>query len=299
MAAQRQTDDYLFDLYRRYVGEPESRTDVYVGFGLFLGGIGLAAVALVLFLLSVTLERPSDAYWTVAQFAYAFGMVALPVLMTGIVVLLSVERRVLVVSGLGVAIIFLAVGGFVWAFPDDWNFHGENYTIHVVATYAVGFAALAASTGGALIGHYLDVAASRPAPDDDESAETAETVSEAEVERDIESAMEDVEISWGGVEKNETTRLSFTDEEFEASNLDSGATTVRSSGIDAQVSSLKGLKGGEGKTTTSSGGVDDQSAKLNELRERKRAEAEAAEAQGGLLARLKHWLIGDDSTGKA
>lgn len=296
MAAQRQTDGYLFDLYRQYVGEPESRTDVYVGFGLFLGGIGLAAVALVLFLLSTTLERPSDAYWTVAQLAYAFGMIALPVLMSGIVVLLSAERRVLAVSGLGVAVTFLAVGGFVFAFPDDWNFHGENYTIHVVATYAVGFATLTASTGAALIGHYLDLAASTP-PGDETSAETAETVSDEEIEQDIESAMDDVEISWGGVEKDDNSQLSFTDQEFEGVNLESGTKTVRSSGIDDQVAGLKGLKGGENKTTTSSGGVDDQTAKLKELREQKRKEAEADE--GGLLetiesvlSRLKDRLFG-------
>ncbi len=45
MAAEQAADGYLFDLYRRYIGEPEDRTDVYVGFGLFLGGIGLAIVA--------------------------------------------------------------------------------------------------------------------------------------------------------------------------------------------------------------------------------------------------------------
>ena len=283
MAAQRQTDGYLFDLYRQYVGEPESRTDVYVGFGLFLGGIGLAAVALLLFLWSAMLGRGTSPYWTVAQFSYAFGMIALPVIMLGIVVLLPAERRVLATSGLGVAITLLAVGGFVWAFPDDWNFHGENYTIHVVSTYAVGFAALVASTGAALIAHYLDLAASvgrTPEEDDEDDVH----YSDEEIERDIERAMEDVELSWGGVEKNDTTRLSFSDNDLEASNLDTGAKTVRSSGVDAQVAGLKGLKGGENKTTTSSGGVDEQTAKLKELREQREKEKQAADESGGLLS---------------
>ncbi|WIV67273.1 DUF7139 domain-containing protein [Natrialbaceae archaeon AArc-T1-2] len=306
MEAEGATDGYLFDLYRRYVGEPEDRTDVYVGFGLFLGGIAFAVVAFLLFLLSTTLERPSDVYWTVAQIAYAVGMISLPVAMVGIVVLLPSERRVLVTSVAGVAVATLAVGGFVWSYPSDWNFHGDNYTAHVVAAYAIGLAGIVASTGAALIAHYLDLAKTTDATTAS-TPEEPEHYSDEEIQRDIDEAMDGVELSWGGVEKSENTQLSFTDHDFDSVDLEGGTKTVRSSGVDDQVSGLKGLKGGEKETATSSSTVDDQTAKLTELREKQRTdEAPKPTGDDGLLARVKRLFAGikrrlgddEDATGR-
>ena len=286
MPAERSTDGYLFDLYRRYVGEPEARTDVYVGFGLFLGGIGLAIVALLLFAWSSTLEAPSSEYFAWVQPAYALGMIALPATMLGIVVLLPSERRVQYISIAGVAVTIAAVGGFVWSYPSDWNTHGANYTIYVVAAYAIGLAGLTASTGAALIAHYLDLAAT-PATEASSDEEDEEHYSDEEIRSDIDAAMEGVELSWGGVEKTEHKRLSFTEHEFEGVDLDAGTKTKRSSGVDSQVAGLKGLKGGETKTTTSSSTVDDQTEKLRALREQQQMEELATEESPGLLARLK------------
>ena len=275
MAAEGRNEGRLFDLYRTYIGEPEDRTDVYLGFGLFLGGIGLAVVALILFVWSSTLDPRSPEYFTWLTPAYMIGMVSLPVLMLGIVVLLPAEQRVLYVSVTGLTITVIAAIGFWRVYPSDW-LYGDNYTAIVVATYAIGLAAITASTGAALIAHYLDMARSvRTLESDDDEDEEGETISDEDVRADIDDAMEGVELSWGGVEKTDHKRLSFTETEFEASNLDTGAKTTRSSGVDAQVANLKGLKGGEKKKTTSSSTVDDQTAKLKELREKRRQEQEA------------------------
>ncbi|RQG97605.1 DUF7139 domain-containing protein [Natrarchaeobius oligotrophus] len=273
MAAESFENGYLFDLYRRYIGEPEDRTDVYLGFGLFLGGIGLAAVALVLFLWSGTFEPRSSAHIAWAQPAYALVLVALPAMMLGIVVLLPSERRVLYASVAGTAVTLVAVVGFLYAYPYDWNGYGNDYTAQVVGVYAVGLAAITASTGAALIGHYLDMAraADRIDGDADDDEET-ESYSDEEIRRDIDDAMDGVELSWGGVEKSDHSRLQFSGDEFDDVDVDVQAKTTRSSGVDAQVAGLKGLRGGETKTTTSSSTVDDQTAKLRELREQKRAE---------------------------
>ena len=296
MPAEQPVDGYLFDLYRRYIGEPEDRTDVYVGFGLFLGGIGLASIALLLFLWSSTFEARSAAHLTWAEPAYGIVMIALPLLMLGIVVLLPAERRVLYTSIAGVAITAVAVAGFVYAYPDDWNGYGADYTAQVVATYAVGLAGVTASTGAALIAHYLDMAQRADAVETDEEDDEDE-LSDADVQADIDEAMEDVELSWGGVEKTEHTRLSFSEDQFDDVSVETsaGTKTTRSSGVDAQVAGLKGLKGGETKTTTSSSTVDDQTAKLKELREQQRAEELATEDDGGsplsgLLDRFRQLL---------
>ena len=284
MSAEQPPDGYLFDLYRRYIGEPEDRTDIYVGFSLFLGGIGLGIISLLLVLWSSRFEVRTDAYFTWTEPASALVMLALPLLMLGIVVLLPSERRVLYTSVAGVAVTAAAVVAFLYAYPDDWNGYGADYTAEVVAVYAVGLAGVTASTGAALIAHYLDMAreVNRVETDD----ESGESYSDEEIQQDIDEAMDGVELSWGGVEKTEHTRLSFSEDEFDEVDVDSvGTTTTRSSGVDAQVAGLKGLKGGETKKTTSSSTVDDQTQKLKELREQKRAE-QAAEDDGGFTSSL-------------
>jgi len=299
MAAEDPPEGYLFDLYRRYIGEPDDSTDVYVGFGLFIGGIGLAIIALVLFIWGSTLEYRGPEYFAVLRPAYAIGMVSLPALMLGIVVLLPSERRMRYVSVASVGLTALAAIGFVYAYPGDW-LHGADYTPHVLGTYAIGLAGVTAATGASLIGHYLDAARAaqehqQAAEEDDEDDDPAYT--DEEIRADIEGAMEGVELSWGGVAKTENTRLSFSDHDFDSSELDSNlaAKTTRSSGVDNQVAGLKGLKGGETKTARSTSTVDDQTQKLKELREQKRAE-EATEAEakasgsssvGSLLERIR------------
>lgn len=273
MAAEQAPDGYLFDLYRRYIGEPEDRADVYVGFGLFLGGIGLAIVALVLFLWGNTHEARSAGYFAWVGPAYALAMVSLPVVMLGIVTLLPSERRMLYTSIGGAAITLAAVAGFLFVYPRHWNGYNNDYTVQVVAVYAVGLAGITASTGAALIAHYLDMAQQADVVATDDEDDDPD-VTDAEVQQDIDDAMDGVELSWGGVEKTEHKRLSFSEDDFDDVDVDTnvGTTTTRSSGVDAQVAGLKGLKGGETKQTTSSSTVDDQTAKLKELREQQRAE---------------------------
>ncbi|WP_254763992.1 DUF7139 domain-containing protein [Natrinema marinum] len=286
MAAEQAADGYLFDLYRRYIGEPEDRTDVYVGFGLFLGGIGLAIVGLLLFLWGNTFEARTAGYFAWVGPAYALAMTALPVTMLGIVTLLPSERRMLYASIGGVAITLAAVAGFLAAYPHHWNGYGNDYTVEIIATYAVGLAGITASTGAALIAHYLDMAQQADAVATGDETEAEPELTDADVRQDIDEAMEGVELSWGGVEKTEHKRLSFSENDFDDVDVDTdaGTTTTRSTGVDAQVAGLKGLKGGETKQTTSSSTVDDQTAKLKELREQRRAEELATADDEGVAA---------------
>ncbi|MFC3959881.1 DUF7139 domain-containing protein [Halovivax cerinus] len=275
----------LFDLYRSYIGEPDSERDVYVGFGLFLCGIVLAGVALALFVVGTQHAYRTESFFAWVQPAYALGMLSLPVVMLGIVILLPSERRVLAVSVVGVAITIAATAGFLYAYPDDWNGWGNDYTVPIVTVYAVGLAGISASTGAALIAHYLDLARQIEvtADDDDET----EHYTDEEISADIDEAMADVELSWGGVERSDNTTLTFTDNEFSDAEIgDVGVTKTRSSGVQSQVSGLKGMKQGEAKTATSTGTVDDQTAKLKELREQQRAD-DLATAERGVAGRVR------------
>ncbi|SNZ04877.1 hypothetical protein SAMN06269185_0708 [Natronoarchaeum philippinense] len=284
-------DNKLFELYEQYLGEPDAETDVYLGFGLFFVGIAFAVIALGLFAWSGAFVYGTDGFWSRRAPAFALGMLSVPTLLLSLVVLLPVERRA-TVSGLGGwTITLLSVVAFWQVYPSNWNVAGAtDYSIQVTAVYAVGMTVLTASTGAALIAHQL--ARARPGPADiepvDDEDEEETTYTTEEIEADIENAMEGVDLSWGGVEKHESKRLEFsTDTEFEAASVDGEATTTRESGgVDAQVSGLRQLKGGEKKTQTSESTVDDQTNKLKELREQRRKEEAADDGDDGLAGSI-------------
>jgi len=292
MAESKETDNRLFEWYRTYIGEPDARTDVYLGFGLFFGGIALGVIALVLFLWGSAAEPRTAAYFARMGPAYTLGMLSLPAAMIGIVVLLPVEQRAQYAAAVGGAVNLLAVVGFNLVYPSDWNGYGADYTLEVVAAYATGLTVVVGATGAALVAHQL--ARVRPQPGDIEPVEDdddGEEISDEQIESDIESAMEGVDMSWGGVEKHEGRKISVnTDSDIDVSGMDVEAETSRSTGVDSQVQGLRQMKGGEKKTATSESTVDDQTAKLNELRQQKREEDEASSSDdrglGGLLSRL-------------
>jgi len=120
---------------------------------------------------------------------------------------------------------------------------------------------------------------------DEETDDAESELTDAEIQQDIDDAMDGVELSWGGVQKTEHKRLNFSSDTLDDVSIDSdaGTTTTRSTGVDSQVAGLKGLKGGETKETTSSSTVDDQTAKLKELREQQRAEELATADDDGAV----------------
>jgi hypothetical protein len=280
-------DNVLYDLYETYIGEPEEDTDVYLGFGLFFTGVGLGVLALVLTVVSFgVLEHGSSAYWLWSEYAFATGMLALPALITGVVVLLPVEDRAVYAAGTGAAINAVAVVWFWTAYPGSWNEGDATTTLAVVGLYALGLVLVVGSTGAALIADQLE-RYQQPGPADiqpmEEDEDEGESISDAEIEADIEDAMSGVELSWGGVERSENRNLSFSeDPDMEGTTLAGGmAKTTRSSGVDSQINSLKAMKGGEKKTARSQSTVDDQTAKLKELRERREREQAEKDASAG------------------
>lgn len=295
-------DNVLFDLYREYIGEPDTETDVYLGFGLFIGGIVLLGVALALFLWAGMFEPRSDPYFLRTGPAYGAGMLAVPLTLLGIVVLLPVENRAIVASVGGAVITLLAVGGFAYSYPADWNGYGADYTIPVVAVYAAGLTAVVASTGAALIAHQIEKHKPTVAPHEIEGVEPAEPQpgdeeywSEEEIRRDIDEAMAETDISWGGVKKTEHTPLTLNTESLDTSDV-SGVeinpdVNRQAGGVDAQVEGLRQMKGGETKTARAKNStVDDQTAALTELK-RKKAQGEVPadplEEDPGLVDRLR------------
>ncbi|WP_299233183.1 DUF7139 domain-containing protein [Natronomonas sp.] len=287
--------DRLVEFYRAYLGEPDRRTDVYLGFALFFVGLGLGLLGLALFII----ERAALGglvFW-VRQIAFAIGALGLPVVLVAVVVLLPADRRSLYAASGGLVIVVGAIAFFLSVYPSNWNYGTPDYSLHGVTVYAVGLVTVLSATAAALVSYHVERAGtgtesgSEAAGSDPSGGSTDDpAVTDAQIESDIDEAMSGTEISWGGVERVDTERLRITpDEELEGESLDQSSAKVhRSSGIDEQLSALSGLQGGE-QRTDSGGGVDDQAAALKELREQKKREAEQEES-AGVLDRLKSYF---------
>jgi hypothetical protein len=293
------TDDgRLFEWYRTYIGEPDREIDVYLGFVLFFGGIGFGIAAFVIGAAGqLTGAGGESADFIYREAALAVGMLALPTTMTSVVVLLPVSRRAVYGAVAGSSLSLVGVGLFIWAYPYSWaRPPGPTYSVQVLFVYGVGLAAVLAATGGALVAYHIDRTKTNldaVATDDD----TDEEISDEEIEADIESAMEDVELNWGGVERTDGADLNIQPSEVEGEmdvqGLDVEPERVTRSGIDEQVEGLSMVKGDQKTTDRSSSSVDDQTNKLAELRAQKREEAQNEDEEtvlGSLRDRLSALL---------
>jgi hypothetical protein len=300
MDANQADENLLLGLYRRYVGPPEAERTVYGGFGLFFGGIALALIGIVVFLASATVS-PDDLFrYTLREIAGIAGAVGLPALLLGVTVLLPVDRKALYAAAAGTAVCLVGVGLFSASYPYAWNVVGSDRSGQVVAVYALGIVVVIGATGAALVGHHIHRASTtervveREVVESGASGDTPrETVTDEQVRRDIDEAMADSELSWGGVDKVKTKRLKLNTEAFDdidSSNVaDVDATTVRSSGrnVDDAVNAMKGLRGGDTKEARSTQTTDDQTAALQALREKQAAE-DVATNDEGVVDRLRN-----------
>lgn len=283
--------DRLVELYRAYIGEPDRRTDVYLGFALFFGGLGLGLLGLLLFVIERAL-LDGLVFW-VREVAFSIGALGLPLVLVAVVVLLPADRRSLYVAIGGLAIVVGSIGFFVSVYPSNWNYGTPDYSLHGVTVYAVGLISVLAATASALVGYHIErvegVSTAGTEEGEDPAASEDPTATEAQVQRDIDEAMAETELSWGGVERVETERLQITpDDDLEGQSLDQSSAKVhRSSSIDDQLSALQGLKGGEQRTDSGSG-VDDQAAALKELREQQQRKEN--EKPSGVVGVLKSYL---------
>jgi phosphatidylglycerophosphatase A len=290
--------DRLDEWYRGTIGEPDRDLDLYLGFGLFFCGICLGIAGIAGFGIEQTM--PNKPVFWLRELAFGLVALSLPALLVGVTVLLPVDRRTTYVAAAGAVVTVLAVAFFVSVYPSNWNIKGSaDATIEGVLFYTAGLVPVVAATAAALVGYHVErtqdlaeATESDEATDDEE-----ETVSDEQVRADIEEAMADADISWGGVEEVETRELHVEtpDEEIDRSEFDRiGGREHRSSGnsVDDAVAGLQGLRGGQERTARSQGGVDDQAAALQELRQQQREEEEAAAGNDseGLLARLKQLL---------
>lgn len=195
-------DSDLVIRYRRFMREFDKQRNVQVGLKLFLGGIGLGVVALLLFVGSWAFTS-GRTFFTWVQFAYASGMLAFPLVVMSIAVLLGPNRERLRIGAAGVGLTALATLGFLWAYPDNWNGYGADYTLYIVGLYAIGTAINTFVMGISLKEH---------APQLIQTLTTIRPPESYEAERSVGSSRSSSAVSDGGSEADAQTRVVLNQE---------------------------------------------------------------------------------------
>lgn len=128
----------LFNLYERYVGEPQARKDVY-GYWTFLVGYALGVVGVAVYLAGTT---PGGQAFLVREIAITLSAVGLALALFGFGLMLPVRRRGIYLSVLGLLVSLGAVGAFVQGYPGRW-ITGSDYSSTVIMAYTVGVGVVA------------------------------------------------------------------------------------------------------------------------------------------------------------
>ncbi|ADQ68710.1 hypothetical protein G3I44_15060 [Halogeometricum borinquense] len=288
--------EYLHELYRRFVGPVEDSRTVYAGFGLFFTGVGLVIVSIAAFLWSTTVPPGETVKYVFRELAVATGATGIPLVLLAVTVLLPVSRRIAAVGALGFGACVAATVRFTQIYWQHW-FQNSSF---VVGLYALGAVIVVATAGTALSGYRVERAIEHDVParseiageeTGDDAGNDGESYSDEEIQRDIEAAMDSVDLNWGGVERDDGERLTLTESDDtveQVSLANAKVNEAHGESVDAAVNGLRGLRGGE-KKTASGAGTDDQASALQELRAAQQEQEERNEAQtsDGLLGSIR------------
>ncbi|MFB6205606.1 MAG: DUF1508 domain-containing protein [Haloglomus sp.] len=133
-------DRKLVELYHRYIGEPESKRDVY-GYWLLL----LGSVAGLLGVFVFQIEQVFFALkYGAREIAFVLSAFGLAVGLFAVVVLLPVRRRGMQASVVGLAIAILSIVAFTQVYPQSWWVGQPDYSVEIIAVYTLGIGIIVA-----------------------------------------------------------------------------------------------------------------------------------------------------------
>ena len=118
------TDEFeggrLFELYTRYVTEPESKRDVY-GYTVLVVGYLLSMAGMVVYIVGPTGGALDPVTALFREISFTTAGVGLVVTLFGIVLMLPVRRRGVLAGAVGTAMGLGAAAWFVAIYPQDWG----------------------------------------------------------------------------------------------------------------------------------------------------------------------------------
>jgi hypothetical protein len=288
-------DALLHEWHRRFIGPVTDSRTVYTGFALFFAGVGLVIVSIATFLWSTTTDPTGTFKFVLYELAVLTGASGIPAILLGVTILLPVSRRVDAAGTAGVAVCLVGTAWFAQVYPDVWYPNASA----VVGVYALGSIVVVATAGTALSSYHAELTGRRLAREqlDDGDGTGAdgsagdETVTDEQVQADIDEAISGAEVNWGGVERDSGRSITIRspdDADFDMGDADTvKATESRGESVDAAVEGLQGLRGEGTQTASSSSGTDKQANALAELRATREQSAVAENDSESLLDRIK------------
>lgn len=123
----------LVELYHRYIGEPESKRDVY-GYWLLVLGSVLGILGVLIYQVEQGLFPGNFA---VREIAIVLAATGLALSLFAIVVLLPVRRRGMEASIVGLGIAVVGIVAFTRVYPQAW-YVPPDYSPEIIAVYTVG-----------------------------------------------------------------------------------------------------------------------------------------------------------------
>ncbi|HKJ59341.1 MAG TPA: YegP family protein [Halobacteriales archaeon] len=140
------TDEFesgrLFELYTRYVTEPESKRDVY-GYTILAVGYLLGMAGMAVYIFGPTGGELNATTFLAREVAFATAGIGLVGTLLGLVLMLPVKRLGLVVGAVGTVMGLAAAAWFVVAYPGNWSVGQPDYSGSIVTLYTAGIALVA------------------------------------------------------------------------------------------------------------------------------------------------------------
>ncbi|MHB9286563.1 DUF1508 domain-containing protein [Halobacteriales archaeon Cl-PHB] len=136
-------DGRLFELYTKYVTEPESKKDVY-GYTLLVVGYLLAIGGMLAYFIGPTGSGTAQStQFLVRKVAAVPSAMGLIFSLLGIVLLLPVTRRSLIAAVFGTLVALASVGLFLVYYPYNWHEGTPSYSGEIIGLYTAGIAIVA------------------------------------------------------------------------------------------------------------------------------------------------------------
>lgn len=287
--------------YTTLFGQEQSRSQVFAGLYLLLGGVVVGLGAIGLFLYAGAQEGLRIYMWREA--ALALGAVAITTFFLGISVALPSNRFMRWASYAGVLLCGVAIILFMIHYPHNFNVQDSldpnqaDHTALDTVLFALGLAVIVAGAFVSVVGYYVQRlgqwADEREVYEDEYGNKTYE-VPDWVVEKDLEEAMRRHGVSWGmGDDAATSLKINLRDDELDGAfvNAKGRVNVIELDAVDndTAVGALVGMRPeNRNRKTMEATEVDDPVAALKAFRKQVQENPKEFRVKQGVFRKSRH-----------